>query len=246
MSNKVFLGVLTVVIVAIVGVFMLFNQSGDNEPKTTQKSKAELLKVTSADHVIGDENAEITLIEYGDFQCPFCATLHLTLDQVLQDEKNEDVRFVFRHFPLAAIHQNAMTAHRAVEAAGKQGKFFAMHDLVYERQADWSESKNTPKVFEDYAKELGLNLNKFRKDVNSSAVFETINSGLEDGQELGAESTPTLFLNGVQLEGLILSPGAEAIAAQQLQAAIDATRAGKSPNDAINKVLENFQAQADN
>jgi protein-disulfide isomerase len=112
----------------------------------------------------------------------------------------EDLKFQFRHFPLTSIHPNAFLGSRAAEAAGKQGKFFEMHDLLYQNQEEWSTASNPTSVLESYASQLSLNIDQFKKDMTSSEVNAIINADLKAGQALGANSTPTFVLNGKKVE----------------------------------------------
>jgi protein-disulfide isomerase len=112
----------------------------------------------------------------------------------------DDVAFVFRHFPLVSIHPNAMIAHRAAEAAGEQGKFFDMHDLLYERQQLWSTGDSADDIISVFAEELELNMDQYRETFNSSETLQKINTQLDAGQSIGVSATPTFFVNGEQLE----------------------------------------------
>lgn len=196
MSNKAFYGIVAVIVIIAVGGAVLFSRSDDSSDKN---KITDVAAVTETDHTKGNSDATVTLIEYGDYQCPYCGILHPTVEEIL-DEYEEDILFVFRHFPLTNIHQNALTAHRAAEAAGKQDKFFEMHDLLYERQTAWSESDEPITVFTDYAEELGLNIDQFEKDLQASDVAERVRSDKKGGEDAGVESTPTLFLNGEKID----------------------------------------------
>lgn len=155
--------------------------------------------VEASNHVQGKGTKNVTLIEYGDFECPACGQYYPIIKQVKEKYK-DDITFQFRHFPLVQIHRNAMAAHRAAEAAGKQGKFFEMHDLLYEGQTIWKNSGNPAANFEGYATQLGLNLEQFKTDVASQEVNDIINADIRAGQAIGATSTPTFVLNGKKLE----------------------------------------------
>ena len=134
------------------------------------------------------------MVEYGDFQWPACANYFPLIKQV--EEKYADkVSFQFRHFPLIQIHPNAMAASRAAEAAGNQGKFFEMHDMLYENQ-----DSNPTSVFENYASQLGLDMSKYQTDVGSQETNAVINADLKAGQAAGVNSTPTFYLDGKKIE----------------------------------------------
>lgn len=141
----------------------------------------------------------VTLVEYGDFQCPFCGTFYPVLKQV-KEKYGDKITFQFRHFPIASSHPNAMAAHRAAEAAAKQGKFFEMHDILYERQQSWSGSTSASTVFEGYAQQLGLNMDQYKADVVSSAVNDVIQADVKEGQKLRVSGTPTFFIDGQKID----------------------------------------------
>lgn len=188
--------ILVAVVVVLVGLF--FVTKPDDEGSNT--STEDPAKVTSVDHTKWNTDAKVTLIEYGDFQCSACATYHPILKQ-LETEYGKDIQFVFRHFPLRNIHPNAQSASLAAEAAGKQGKFWEMHDQLFETQQAWGRiSTNLQSQFEDYAQELGLDMDKFRKDYADTATAKRINNDLDTGKSLGATGTPTFILNGKMIE----------------------------------------------
>ncbi len=153
----------------------------------------------TTNHVEGNADAAVELIEYGDFQCPACGRFYPVLKEVKEKYK-ANVKFVFRHFPLDSIHPNARAAHRAAEAAGMQGKFFDMHDKLYEQQQVWSGEANPYGTFKGFAEQLGLDIAKYESDYKSLAVNDAINNDVAAGQALKASSTPTFVLNGKKLD----------------------------------------------
>lgn len=197
MSNKVFFGIIIVLIVGVLGGSIYF--ANRDEPKTEEAVTTDLKAVTEADHVKGPKDAKITLIEYGDFQCPFCGSVHPTIEEVLAEYEN-DVRFVFRHFPIPGSHPNALVAHRAAEAAGNQDKFFEMHDLLYENQQEWSSSNKPFDIFKKYAKQIDLDVDTFTSDFDSDEVADAVRIVKEAGTESGISSTPSFFLNGKKID----------------------------------------------
>lgn len=142
----------------------------------------------------GDANASVTLIEYADFQCPACAAYSPLVTQ-LHETFPEDLRIIFRHYPLTTIHANALPAARAAEAAGAQGKFWEMHDRLYETQLDWS-GGDTDKLFSQYAGELGLDVARFAADMNDGGIGDKIRADQREGNRNDVSGTPTFFLNG--------------------------------------------------
>lgn len=156
---------------------------------------------TGSNHTQGAGTSGVTLLEFGDFQCPACASYYPLVEQV-QEAYGDKITFQFRHFPLVNIHQNAMAAHRAAEAAGKQDKFWEMYDVLYQRQQVWESSTNPAQIFEDYATELGLNVETYKQDVASSATNDIINADVKAAQATGATSTPTFIVDGKRIESL--------------------------------------------
>ncbi len=151
--------------------------------------------VTTTDWSVGPADAKVTLLEYADFQCPACAAYHPLVKRTLEAFP-KDVRFVYRHFPLITIHMNADYAAGAAQAAGKQGKFWEMHDLLFEKQGDWENSPESLKLFANYATSLGLDVKKFNDDVISMETRKAINDSYRGGVQSGVKGTPTFFING--------------------------------------------------
>lgn len=149
-------------------------------------------------HTLGPADAPAKLEEFGDFECPPCGLLHPIL-QKMQREFGDRLRLTFREFPLVPNHQHALAAASAAEAAGLQGKFWEMHDMLYENQKAWHEAFDVRPIFEDYAKRTGLDLERYRQDLTSQVVEQRI---FEDGRRahsLGVKATPTVFLNGREI-----------------------------------------------
>ena len=141
--------------------------------------------------------------EFGDFECPPCGLLHPILKS-MKSEFGSRLVIVFREFPIASKHPRALAAARAAEAAGQQGKFWEMHDFLYENQKAWHDAADVQPLFEDYANRIGLRLDEFRRAVSSEIVDRRIALDKERGYSIGVNSTPTVFLNGreVTLESL--------------------------------------------
>lgn len=154
-----------------------------------------------ADHVKGSDAKEIIFVEYGDYQCPGCGGAHPYVNQVME-EYGDNVTFVFRNFPLTTIHPNARAAAAVAEAAGLQGKFWEMHDILYERQGDWEnlEASKRGDIFNGYAQELNLDIEKFNTDVAGSQAAKKINFDLALGKKVDVSATPTFFVNGEKLD----------------------------------------------
>ena len=144
-------------------------------------------------HVRGNPEAAVTLEEFGDFECPNCAALATFLDQLIK-EYDPRVRLIFRNFPLP-MHQFARDAALAAEAAGLQGRYWEMHDMLFREQAVWSSATDAGMLFDTYAETLGLDLNRFRNDVKSNKVRERIESDQARARSLGVKTAPTLFVD---------------------------------------------------
>ncbi len=192
----VFVGIVLIGVVAAMVKLASVTNSGAPTPVQTVNI---LPSVSSADWIRGNPNASTTLIEYGDFQCPACATFHSVV-LAIEKELGSNLRVIFRHFPLQQ-HTNARSAAQAAEAAGKQGKFWEMHDMIYEHQRDWSEKSKTEAiaVFAGYAQKLKLNIDTFGKDMNDNAIIDKIEANFDQGVGFGVDSTPSFFLNNTRL-----------------------------------------------
>lgn len=159
-----------------------------------------------ADHVFGKEGSKVTLIEYSDYQCPGCASAHPKIKSIIEYYKNQ-IQFVPRNFPLTTIHANAKSAASAAEAAGLQGKFWEMHDKIFETQSSWNTLSVTDRntLFTKYADELGLNTDQFIAAMASTDVTKKINYDVALGKKDGVVGTPTFILNGVTLDSAVWS-----------------------------------------
>lgn len=153
--------------------------------------------VSSTDWITGNQMATHTLVEYGDFQCPACASYYTVVTGLMQ-KYDTQLRLVFRNFPLP-IHQHSQISAQAAGAAGKQGKFWEMYALLYEGQSTWSVLDNPQPIFDGYAKNLGLDVAQFDKDINAADVAEKIARDLASGDRAGVDGTPNFFLDGKKL-----------------------------------------------
>jgi protein-disulfide isomerase len=145
----------------------------------------------------GNASARVTLEEFSDFQCPACGGLEPGLRRVLKDYEDR-VNFIFRNYPLT-MHKYAFQAARAAEAAGQQGKFWGMHDLIYDNQKEWSEAMEPRVQFDSYATRLGLDVQRFKADMERQDLAERVKADMMRGNALGVKGTPTVYLNGREL-----------------------------------------------
>ncbi len=147
-------------------------------------------------HSRGDATAPVTLEEFGDFQCPPCGLLHPILKELENEFGPRRLRVIFRQFPLVPTHAHALHAARASEAAGLQGRFWEMHDVIFENQNAWKDVFDSRPVFEGYAKKIGLDLEMYKRDIGSQVVERRIFLDGKRGHAQGVTGTPTVFLNG--------------------------------------------------
>lgn len=153
------------------------------------------LPVGPRDHAIGPEDAPLTLVEYGDYQCPYCGKAYPIIKEV-QRQLGSQLRFVFRNFPLTRIHSEAQHAAEAVEAAGAQGAFWQMHDRVFERQFALDDEHLV-----EYAAELGLNADRLRGELAAGTYGPRVREDFMSGVKSGVNGTPTFFINGMRHDG---------------------------------------------
>lgn len=173
-------------------------QAADPPPAADGKTAASAIRADS--HRLSTaEDGRVTLVEFLDFECESCGALYPAMEQIRAEYEGR-VTFAIRYFPLPS-HRNALIAAQAVEAASRQGKLEAMYQRMFETQKQWGESQESKRdVFVGYARDLGLNMKRFLRDLDSSDTLARIKSDQQDGLELGVQSTPTLFLNDQMLE----------------------------------------------
>lgn len=221
-----FWAIIGIIILTFVGILAF----GGNDQKDSGSTSGQ-----GTSHFKGDTASKVKLVEYGDFQCPVCAGYYPVVTEVLS--KYEDkISFQFRNLPLSQAHQHAFAAARAAEAADKQGKFWEMYDLLFQNQTAWSQMSNAQTQFQQYAKQLGLNADKFKTDFASSEVNKRINNDVAAFKKTGASlATPTFFLNGKKIEPRQLTdeaqrPMFDKFAALLDKAIKDAEKASSSQN----------------
>lgn len=166
----------------LVALLLVCCSSKENELSAQNSSKSE---------------AVLTIIEYSDYQCPACGVYYPMVEKV-KEHFGDKIEVEYRDFPLN-IHQYAMIAARAAEAARQQGEFKAMHDMLFKNQNTWSGSSNPQSLFEGYAQEIGLDLQQFQNDLNSAETQRAVIEEKKQGDQMGVDSTPTFFINGEKL-----------------------------------------------
>ena len=202
--------IIVVVLVAVVAIFSvtLRKRNGGNEAKpdlVNTNQAALVVSNTPVPNQATPDSAGLTkpnvklsspvvLEEYGDYQCPPCGQLYPELKQVEKEYGNQ-LQIVFHNFPLTRIHKNAMAAARAAEAARNQNKWSEMHDRLYRNQKEWAEQDDPRPIFISYARQLNLNVDQFKQDMESNLVDQRISADIQRGASMGVTGTPTIFLD---------------------------------------------------
>src|SRR5712691_9505193 len=199
-SYRPFLIIALVLLVAAAGTALLLksNQRGDSSSRTTDTQSPDSAKKNAS-------NTVVTLEEFGDYQCPPCGQLHPTLKK-LKQEYGEHLNFIFRNLPLTKIHQNALAAAQAAEAARIQNHFWEMHDLLYENQSLWKDDINPRSIFIKFAADLGLNTAQFTRDLDDKQIQMRIEADMDAAAKQGIDGTPTILINGRQLRVEMTTP----------------------------------------
>ncbi|MEX1997739.1 MAG: thioredoxin domain-containing protein [Candidatus Andersenbacteria bacterium] len=205
-ETKILAGVLTLTLLIIIGGAFLAG-SGTRDPQAPVDQPERLVRAD--DPVLGPADAKVTVVEFGDFQCPACGALHPILQELKKNNAEQPVRFVYRHFPLTAIHEHAQLAAEAAVEAQLQGKFWEFHDVLFANQ-----NKLDRSGLEEHAQTVDLQLEQFKRALDEGMHREAVRQDLVDAQALRLQGTPSLFINDVQFTGQYSLSG--------LQAAIDA------------------------
>lgn len=202
-----------VLIISTVSGMWLYRRSTETTPADTSSTAADAGAMANA-HIRGEVGAPVTLEEFGDFQCPPCGALHPEMKKI-EGEYGPRLRVVFRQTPITSLHKHALNAAHAAEAAGLQGRFWEMHDMLYENQLKWDKAEEVRTIFSDYARSLNLDVQRFNNDMDGTEVAKRILADQDRAASLRVKGTPTLFINGRQLKPTEVSP-------EGLRAAIDA------------------------
>jgi protein-disulfide isomerase len=202
MSNevKIIIGISILTIVLVVGAALLFGGAAQTTPGNGQpiKNTSVLIRKTSPEI---NNHSKVTLVEFGDFECPACGEEYPVVTQILKNYKGK-INYVFRNFPLPQ-HANAPEAAEAAEAAKAQGNFFGMFNLLYQNQNSWADASDPTSYFVSYAKALHLNIKQFESDVKNKKYANVIQQDVNDGYAVSVNATPTFFLNGVPMVGVL-------------------------------------------
>lgn len=200
--NRITWIVIGVICLVGLGSLIAFTKQGETnvdniDPVTVIKSE----NGSIGDRTTGKADAKVVVFEYADYQCPGCGAAYSTIKSI-QDTYKDKVTFVFRNFPLTSIHPNALASASVAEAAGQQGKFWEMHDLLFSQRDAWVNltADQRGSVFEGYAKQLNLDMTKFKADQSSKVVSEKISRDRALGGKLGVDSTPSLFIGNKKVD----------------------------------------------
>lgn len=165
--------------------------------KPQQEENSE--EIILAEKVKGNPEAAVVLSEYSDFECPACGSFATVVSRLVE-EHGDKFKMEYHHFPLVSIHRSSEAAARAAEAAGVQGKFWEMHDVLFDRQNEWAQNLNPNNKFKEYAEELGLDVDQFERNMNNTAIREVVKAEMKKGTELGITGTPSFFIDGEKVD----------------------------------------------
>lgn len=190
MNTKALITFVLVTLGILVGATaLLMRMGGSNEGQVIADVAGQERHVKGA--------GSVTIVEFSDLQCPACRAIQEPLKKLLTKYEGK-VKFVYRHFPLTTVHKNALVAAQATEAAHLQNKFWEMHDKLFETQTEWEEESDPGEKFANYAKELGLDVEKFKLDIKSQEARDAVNNDLVAATRYRLTGTPTFFVNGVE------------------------------------------------
>ncbi len=210
-ENKSFAPLIIIGLIALATVAAIYfvSQSGEktedpapNANTQTQNTDEQLLKryaeapagATPA-NILGSPDAVVVVEEFADFQCPTCGVIHPKMKEVIS-QYGSKIKFVFRNYPLTQIHPNAYEASLAAEAAGAQGRFWQMQDMIFKGQPTWSNQRNARATFKEYAERIGLDVEKFENDTLGTMAKTRVDADIQRGRALNIQSTPTVLING--------------------------------------------------
>lgn len=188
MGNNRFLIVVAVIILTFIGLVFVTRTTAPQEEKST-----------GSNNIYGNPDSKVTLTEYVDFQCEACYAFYPTV-KAIKEKYKHTVKFQIKNFPITSSHQSAKMAAAYAESAARQGKFFEMHDKIFEGQKIWETAQKPNEYFDGYAKELGLDMEKLKTDVSSKSVSAVISADLAEVKALGGSGTPTFALNGKKID----------------------------------------------
>jgi protein-disulfide isomerase len=189
---------IAILLIGLVGAVALagfLSQGAEESATPAPAASAFSLSISPSAYSRGPEDARVTLVEFGDYQCPTCAVFHPIVSELLRRFPS-DLRFEYHHIPLVSIHANAIFAATAAEAAGEAGRFWEMHELLFVNQSNWAPHPNPEPLFVSYAEQAGIDPERFRTLLRSPTVEARVQADIQEAVRLGVNSTPTFFVNG--------------------------------------------------
>lgn len=194
------LGTIGITLLMIIGVAFMFSGDGTTSPDQAVPVAEDVLLPEGAHTKGATESAQVTVVEFSDFECPACKAAQPLVER-LMSTYGESVQFVYRHYPLVSIHPNAQPAAIFAEAAADQGKFWEVHDLLFETQSEWSDISDRTELqetFMRYAESLDMDVERLQEKMNDEAVLAVVQRDVSDGNTANISGTPTFYVNGVQ------------------------------------------------
>ena len=208
-DTKVIIGVTIAALILLIGAIFVLGRSGNDPVNFSEDQVVDLVVRDDGYNVKGNENSPVEIVEFSDFECPACRDTYPVLKQVM-DEYGDRVKFVYQHFPLTQ-HPDARPAAFAAEAAGLQGKFWEMHDALFDNQDDLSDKR-----IQELAQEIGLDVDQFNSDLGNGEVQAKVLRDLAEGNRIGVSGTPSIYINGTLYEGLRSVDGLGAVIEAEL------------------------------
>lgn len=201
------------IVVLLIGGLVVFSKMSNPSVDVSNVNPTEIQKASSsngqiADHVEGNPDAKVKIIEYGDYECPYCGQAYSPLKTIVANY-GDQVAFIFRNFPLTTVHPNARAGAAAAEAAGLQGKYWQMHDKLYQGQNDWgtlTDSAKRDSIFQGYAEQIGLDMDIYNADLANGAknINQKISFDQAIGKKLNLQSTPVIYINDQRVDDNIV------------------------------------------
>ncbi len=214
---KIIIGIAVVAVaILVLGAFVFSKNTTSSTPAISEEVVSKELLVTPTSRKIGPSDAKVTIVEFADFECPACAYAHPITKKIIA-EYGDKIQYVYRNYPL---HFNSYPAINAVEAAGEQGKYWEMSDLLFTKQSEWGQKQVSVKdTLTGYAKELSLDIDAFTKVLDDAKYDDLVDADKKDGESAGVSGTPTFFINGKKINSGVPSY-------ESLKALIDAELTG--------------------
>lgn len=193
-SNFSIKNIIIAIIIALVAFFAWWTYK-----ENKKQSGPVQVTISSTDHSVGNPNSKVQIVEYADFQCPYCAAYDKVMDQFIAEYK-EKINYTFKHFPLVSIHQNTLTAAVGSEAAARQGKFWEYKKVVFENQKDWEGSLDAEGKIASYLPAIGIDVEKWKTDLKDSTLIDVVMNSYKEAANLGLTGTPTIIINGQRVD----------------------------------------------